>query len=58
MIVLSYNVRGLGGRVKIKVIRELVRDQRVDFFAIQESKLEEVTDVLFQSLWGSEDCGW
>lgn len=58
MIVLSYNVRGLGGRVKRKVIKDLVVDQRVDFLAIQESKLEVVTDTVCRGLWGGDDCDW
>lgn len=58
MIVLSFNVRGLGGRVKRKRVRELVREQHVDFLAIQETKLEVVTDNLCFSLWGDKDCEW
>jgi len=44
--------------VKKKVIKELVYAQKVDFLAIQESKLEVVTDSLCHSLWGNEDCDW
>jgi hypothetical protein len=58
MIVLSFNVRGLGGLVKRKRVRELVREQRVDFLAIQETKLELITDKLCYSLWGDNDCEW
>jgi exonuclease III len=58
MIVVSYNIRGLGGRVKRRSIRELVRAQKADFIALQESKLEVVSDALCYSLWGSEDCNW
>jgi len=49
MIVLSFNVRGLGGVVKRKRVRELVREQRVDFLAIKETKLEVITDKLCYS---------
>jgi hypothetical protein len=58
MIVLSFNVRGLGGVVKHKRIRELVREQHVDFLAIQETKLEVTTDKLCYYLWGDQDCDW
>jgi hypothetical protein len=44
--------------VKRNKIRELVRDQKVDFLAIQESKLEVVTKGLCFNLWGSGDCDW
>jgi len=58
MIVLSYNVRGLGGRVKRKIVKELVLNHKVDFLAIQESKLEVVTESLCRGLWGGDDCDW
>ena len=44
--------------MKRKVIKDLVVDQRVDFLAIQESKLEVVTESLCRGLWGGEDCDW
>lgn len=37
MIVLSFNVRGLGGVLKRKKVRDLVRGHKVDFLAIQET---------------------
>lgn len=58
MIMLSYNVRGLGERVKRKVIKNLVLEQRVDFLAIQESKIEVFTDSVCKGLWESDDCDW
>jgi hypothetical protein len=57
MIICSFNVRGLGSRVKRNKVRELVRVNNVDFLAIQESKMEEITEVLVHSLWGGADCG-
>jgi exonuclease III len=58
MIVTSINIRGLGGRVKKRRIRDLVREQNVSFLAIQETKLEAIFDNFCYSLWGSEDCSW
>jgi exonuclease III len=58
MIVLSFNIRGLGGGVKMRRIRELVREFNVDFLAIQETKLEVVSAKICYSLWSSEDCNW
>jgi len=56
MIVTTFNVRGLGGRVKKNKIRELVRQHNVDFLALQETKLEVITPSLCFSIWGNEDC--
>jgi exonuclease III len=58
MIVTSLNIRGLGGRVKRRRIRDLVREHHVDFLAIQETKLEIITDKIYYSLWGSMECDW
>lgn len=57
MIVASFNIRGVVG-VKKRKIKELVRQNKVDFLAIQETKLEEITPTLAFNLWGSEDCQW
>lgn len=58
MIVLTFNVRGLGGRSKRNKLRDLVREHKVDFLAIQETKMEEITHNLCYSIWGNEDCSW
>jgi hypothetical protein len=44
--------------LKHKKIRELVKDQRVDFLAIQETKKEAVTESLCRQLWGDDDFLW
>ena len=58
MIVLSYNVCGLGGSVKKIMVKELVFNHKVDFLAIQQTKLEVITNSLCHNLWGSDDCEW
>jgi hypothetical protein len=40
------------------MIRDLEIKEKVDFLAIQETKLEMVTDSLCYFLWGGEDCSW
>jgi exonuclease III len=58
MIVSTFNARGLGGVVKRRRIRELIRNHRIEFLAIQETKLEEVSESLCFGLSGSQDCDW
>jgi mannosylglycoprotein endo-beta-mannosidase len=58
MIVCSFNIRGLGSRVKRKKIRDLVRGEKLDFLAIQETKMESISEAFVNSLWGSCDCDW
>jgi hypothetical protein len=40
------------------MIRNLVKDEKIEFLAIQETKLQEVSASLCYSIWGGEDCGW
>lgn len=54
----SYNIRGLGGRLKKEAIRNLVRKKRLDFICIQETKLDRCDKFLCQSLWGDLDVDW
>jgi hypothetical protein len=46
------NVRGLGAGEKKRRIRELVRVEKVEVLAIQESKVERVDRSFCASLWG------
>lgn len=50
MIVSTFNVRGLGGRINKSKVCELVRQNNIDFLALQETKLEEVTPSLCFSI--------
>jgi len=58
MIVSTFNVRELGGRVKKNKIHELVRVNNVDFLAVQETKPQDISPGLCYSLWGGTDCEW
>lgn len=52
MKIISYNIRGLGGRVKRRKIKELVRAEKIDFICVQETRKEAVDIKLVESLWG------
>lgn len=58
MIVSTFNIRGLEGRLKRNKIRSLVSSHNIDFIAIQETKLEVVSVGLCRSLWGDDDFDW
>lgn len=58
MKLLSYNIRGLGSRIKKEEIRELVRRHNFAFCCIQESKLEHCDDLICRALWGNGNFGW
>ncbi|MCH86377.1 putative transposon TX1 protein, partial [Trifolium medium] len=48
----------VGGMVKRRRIRDLVQEQKFDFLALQETKMEDISEKFFQSLFGSVDCSW
>lgn len=56
MIIDSMNIRGLG--VKKKKIKDLIRSNKLEFLAIQETKLETVDGSLSEYLWGDASCEW
>lgn len=58
MIITTFNVRGLGGASKLNKIIELVRNNKVEFMAIQETKMEVITASFCHKLGGGLDCDW
>jgi hypothetical protein len=58
MIVASFNIRGLGSRVKRSKVRSIVCEEKIDFLALQETKLDGVSANLCHRLWGNADCDW
>ncbi|MCH81872.1 hypothetical protein A2U01_0002665 [Trifolium medium] len=55
MKLISYNIRGLGGKAKKSDIRKLISNKSPDLISIQETKLENVDRRLCATLWGSGD---
>jgi len=53
-----FNVRGLGERVKKSMLKDLVKNHNVDFLAIQETKLEAISNSLCYNIWGGDGCNW
>lgn len=52
MKILSYNIRGVGKRVKRKEVKDLILKWGSDFCCLQESKLERVDNKLGRAVWG------
>ncbi|KAK2639283.1 hypothetical protein Ddye_027078 [Dipteronia dyeriana] len=53
MLVISRNIRGLGGREKKRMVRRLVQEQKPGILFPQETKLKSFDDRLVKSLGGS-----
>jgi len=58
MIVGSFNIRGLGGRIKKRKIQEFVSPNHLDCLLIQETKLSSVFEGVYHYLWGNSFCDW
>lgn len=58
MILISYNIRGLGKREKRRDVRDLIKKVRADVCCLQESKLEQVNNRVARSIWGSQNFDW
>jgi hypothetical protein len=53
MIMASFNMRGMGSRVKRRKVKDSIGVEKLDFLALQETKLEEVTGSMCCALWVS-----
>ncbi|GJV80075.1 RNA-directed DNA polymerase, eukaryota [Tanacetum coccineum] len=50
---MGYNMEGLGNKTKKGWIKELCHKHRINFLAIQETKLESIDLFSIKSLWGN-----
>lgn len=58
MKIVSWNVRGLGGREKRKAVKELLIREKPDIVILQETKKEKVDKRLITSVWGVRFKEW
>lgn len=58
MIVLSWNVRGMGNVERRMVIKDVFRSNKVKVALIQESKLSSMTDRIAREAWGGRSTKW
>ena len=47
---LSWNVRGVNDSSKRKVVKAVIRSQRVDLFCLQETKIQAISEGVVRSL--------
>ena len=55
---LSWNVRGVNDSSKRKVIKALIRKQKVDLFCIQETKIQSMNEGMVRSLGAGRFLDW
>ena len=55
---LSWNVRGVNDSSKRKVIKAMIRSQKVDLFCVQETKIQSMIEGLVRSLGSGRFLDW
>ena len=55
---LIWNCQGLGRDSKFDFLREIIREEKIDFVGLQETKKEHFNDSLLSSLAGSKLFAW
>ncbi|XP_058741814.1 uncharacterized protein LOC131614210 [Vicia villosa] len=58
MIIGTLNIRGGGSLIKRKRVNNIICKGRADFFMIQETKLEDISETLAESFWSGDDIGY
>ena len=55
---LCWNVRGVGSGNKVGSVKKFVREQKVRFLGLVETKKKDCTDQFIRSMWGTDDVNW
>ena len=55
---LSWNVRGANDSSKRKVIKVMIKSQKVDLFCVQETKIQSMTEGSVRSLGSGRFLDW
>ena len=58
MIISCWNVRGLGCGGKVSMVRKLIKEKRVSFFWVVETKKASLDRDQVASLWGGGTFKW
>ena len=56
--ILSWNVRGANDKEKRRVIKDVIKSQKVDLVCIQETKIQEMSNGLVKSLGVGRCLEW
>ena len=56
--ILSWNVRGVNDRSKRKIIKLVIKNQKVDLFCIQETKVQVMSEEMVRSLGSGRFLDW
>ncbi|KAL8472766.1 hypothetical protein ACS0TY_029839 [Phlomoides rotata] len=55
---MSFNVRGLGKKIKKNDVKQMIIQNGIDMCCIQESKIEKIEEKIVKELWFDRDFDW
>ena len=58
MKIISLNIRGVGGTVKMNYVRDLISREQVDMVSLQETKCSDFSREKVCLLWGTNEIEW
>jgi len=58
MLIISLNIRGLGGGTKARYLRQVIACEGAEIVCIQETKTTVFSDSRCFALWGDNEVGW
>lgn len=58
MLVLSWNIRGMGAHLKRILIKEQLVKFCLDIVILQETKVSKMNRRIVKSIWSSKHIGW
>lgn len=58
MILISWNIRGMGAKIKLSSLRKLITRHDPSMVFIQETKLETINPKIINHLWKDSDFEW
>ena len=56
--ILSWNVRGVNDPEKRRVIKSFLRSNRADLVCLQETKVQQMNNVMTRSIWVGRFLNW
>jgi len=58
MIIVSLNIRGIGGGTKASYLKHVIAKEGAEFVCLQETKTTNLSDNRCFVLWGDNNIGW
>ena len=58
MKILCWNIRAIGGRGKVRQLSKMIREERLGFVGVIETKKDTMDLNLVRRIWGMDDYDW